>query len=258
MVNDENSYTTEGRPYLRYAAAIIVTLTLFVMFVGLIVTHDDFIIFLFILAYVGTLFISIPITGLWLYSLFKSLFAFRHNKAERKLFYFHCVDILLIIFILLFSYNDRCDAEIMEKHYSTNANRMRELVHDLQQELPDSTFFITEFESFGRLSNDSILTKDQQKQLSRNLKKVGCIGIEISNTGKLDYTTLRFKRIGMGIYSFRLYDRPLSQNEQDSLNNDYQLIVFNDSTVFEYGGGVFGVQTFLGKDEYLKKHNHTN
>ena len=149
---------------------------------------------------------------------------------------------------------DQCNADIMEKHYSANATGMRELVRDFKNELPDSTFFVTEIESFGRLPKDSLFTDHQLKQLTKRLKKIGCIGIEISNTGNTDYNTLRFKRIGMVMYSFRLYDHALTPSQRDSLNNDYQLIVYDDSTVFEYGGGVFGPQDFIGKEEYMKKY----
>ena len=70
--------------------------------------------------------------------------------------------------------------------------------------------------------------------------------------GNPDYSTLRFRRIGMGMYSFRLYDQPLTPQQQDSINADDCLIVYNDSTVFEFGGGAFGIQHFVGKDEFLK------
>lgn len=59
-----------------------------------------------------------------------------------------------------------------------------------------------------------------------------------------------------GIYTSddwtRLYDYPLTHQQQDSINANECLIVYNDSTVFEFGGGIFGVQYFVGKTEFLK------
>lgn len=84
---------------------------------------------------------------------------------------------------------------------------------------------------------------------------MGCIGMEIDNYGLSPYTTFRFRRVGMGMYSFRLYDEPLSRAQQDSQNADDRLIVYDDSTVFELGGGVLGAQYFVGKQEFLEKRD---
>ncbi len=94
------------------------------------------------------------------------------------------------------------------------------------------------------------------KNLKRELEEFcGCIGIDIKNYSNSGYSTLLFKRIGMGMYSFRFYDQPLTRNQQDSLNAYEYLIVYNDAIVFEYAGGVFGSQTFIGKKEFLEKRN---
>ncbi len=84
---------------------------------------------------------------------------------------------------------------------------------------------------------------------------MGCIGMEIDNYGLSPYATFRFRRVGMGMYSFRLYDEPLSRAQQDSQNADNRLIVYDDSTVFEFGGGVLGAQYFVGKQEFLEKRD---
>ena len=60
----------------------------------------------------------------------------------------------------------------------------------------------------------------------------------------------------MGMYSFRLYDTPLSLEQQDSINANECLIVYNDSTVFEFSGEVLGgTQHFVGKQEFIDKRN---
>lgn len=56
------------------------------------------------------------------------------------------------------------------------------------------------------------------------------------------------------LHSSRAFaNRVYSLDIQDSLNANECLIVYNDSTVFEYDGGVFGVQHFVGKEEYMAK-----
>lgn len=91
------------------------------------------------------------------------------------------------------------------------------------------------------------------KELRRLLEDFcGCIGIDVNNYPNTGYSTMFFRRVGMGMYSFRFYDHPLSPVQQDSINARENLIVFNDSTVFEYGGGAFGSLNFPDKEEFLK------
>lgn len=71
----------------------------------------------------------------------------------------------------------------------------------------------------------------------------------------MKYGTLLFRRVGMGLYSYRLYKSPLHKTDLDNINADDRYIVYNDSTVFEYAGGVFGTQIFEGKDSYLQNRN---
>lgn len=242
---------------VRWISAILATLALVASLINIIVTDDDFIIFLVILLYVGGFYISIPLTGVWIYSFFRSLFRFRQTKTDRQLLYFHCADIVLFISIilLLFRPDMRCDADIMSKHYEANKDDMRQLIRTMREELPESIFYVTEFDDFGKLPEDSILSTEQTKRLSKELDRIGCRGIEINTSGNVDYGTLRFRREGMGLYSFRLYEHPLDKCQKDSLDNLSQLIVYDDSTVFEYGGGVWGPQDFIGKKDFLRERN---
>ena len=82
---------------------------------------------------------------------------------------------------------------------------------------------------------------------------VDCIGIRTDNYNLANYTEFIFRRKGIGLYSFRLYDTPLTPAEQDSLNANECLIVYNDSTVFEFAGGAPGAQKYIGKQEFLAK-----
>ena len=105
---------------------------------------------------------------------------------------------------------------------------------------------------YKQISLTNVLDEQDMKKLKSESEDCGCIGIDINNYSSPDYSVLRFRRIGMGMYSFRLYDYPLTHQQQDSINANECLIVYNDSTVFEFGGGIFGVQYFVGKTKFLK------
>lgn len=105
------------------------------------------------------------------------------------------------------------------------------------------------------MPQSDILSEFEMKQLKERLDYLSCIGIDVDNYPNSEYSTIRFRRIGMGMYSFRLYHHPLTRQQQDSINANECLIVYNDSTVFEFWGGVFGAQIFVGKDEFLKSRN---
>lgn len=138
-----------------------------------------------------------------------------------------------------------------EYYEGENGWRMRDIADRYRRMLPDSSQLIVEFENRS-MPQSIVLNKQDMEKLENELEDCGCIGIEINNYSNPDYSTLRFRRIGMGMYSFRLYDHPLTPQQQDSINADDCLIVYNDSTVFEFGGGAFGIQHFVGKDEFLK------
>ncbi len=109
------------------------------------------------------------------------------------------------------------------------------------------------------MPQSDILDEFEKKQLKERLDYLGCIGIDVNNYPDSEYSTIRFRRMNMGMYSYRLYNHPLSHDQQDSINADPCLIVYNDSTVFEFSAGVLGAQTFPGKQEFLEaqKRNET-
>lgn len=146
----------------------------------------------------------------------------------------------------------RCDAFIMAECYNgepvfwmwNTVNRYRDI-------LPDSTRLVIEFDN-GDMPQSDILGEFEMKKLKERLDYLGCIGIDVNNYPNSEYSTIRFRRMNMGMYSYRLYNHPLSHQQQDSINSDPCLIVYNDSTVFEFSAGVLGAQTFPGKQEFLE------
>ncbi len=236
--------------FMRYVAVVLTTVWLFVLMIVSFDTDD------FILTYVSIIpfllfYITIPIIGFWIYSFVKAIK--RRTKEDKIFLIFHIVDFLImgIVVLLLNRPSKKCDAFIMADNYKgENGFWMRNIANRYRNMLPDSTRLCYEIDY--EKSYPYVLNEEDTRRLKRELKECGCIGIDVDNYTNKGYSTIRFRRIGMGMYSYRFYDRPLTQHEQDSINNDMCLIVYNDSTVFEFGGGVFGVQHFVGKEEFIE------
>ena len=265
----KNDYETsrpanKERPFLRfmrYAGVAIVTLCLLALLIVCEDTKNDGLVYLFVYLFLFAAFalfcITIPIIGLWIYSFAKAIT--RRTKADKILLWFHVADLLLlgmIVYVCNLPSRD-CDAFIMAEYYEGgNGYRMRGIAERYRRMLPDSSRLVVELGD-DSMPQSSVLSEQDLKRLESDLEDCGCIGIDINNYSSPDYSRLRFRRIGMGMYSFRLYDHPLTQEQQDSINANECLIVYNDSTVFEFGGGVIGVQYFVGKHEFLETRNKT-
>ena len=173
-----------------------------------------------------------------------------------------------------------CNPDIMAKHYEEHKAEMREFCDYMQSVLDDSTAIQLEFEgnkqgifrvksadsysfSWGVDSDskrDSLmqvvgLTEEEYVNIRKKLKTMGCIGVEASRNYP-ESMEIWFRRIGMGMYSFVLYKRPMNKEEKENALNDDMLIPYNDSTLFHYGGGAIGLQVFPKgeKEAFLKKH----
>ena len=232
---------------------------------------------------VDNLFLWIIILGFWLFipalvvaciSFFSSL---RCNSRHKKiLLILNIINILLLLF-LFFNPARKCDADIMKKHYTEYGGEMKQIYRNLYDKMTPGCYVNIEFEhgdvsmfhfsdgSSDVKSNwdpseekiDSLLTQSGLDRkslvwLEKELNKIGCISISMEAVPDKPFC-IGFRHIGMGMYSYRFYNQPLSPAKQDSINADPSLIIYNDSTVFEYGGGTFGSQSFPGKQKYLEK-----
>lgn len=243
---------------LRIIAVSIVTAALFFLFlVSIIEDEFDFeiVVFALIMIFAGLYFIILPIAGFWIYSFIKSIT--RKTKTDKVLLWIHIADLLLLATVIIIDNQPsrKCDAFIMEEEYrGENGRLMRNIAEHYRHALPDSTRLCVEINN-EELSHSEVLSESEIKKLENELKDCGCIGIDVDNYSDRGYSSVRFRRIGFGMYSYRFYDKPLTRQEQDSLNKNQYLIVYNDSTVFEFGSGVFGAQYFVGKEEFLKELN---
>lgn len=251
------------------AIQYICVLFLTFCFAGLIVSD-----FLFVWVIVIFSWLFIPAVFVACISLVCSLKC--NDKHKKILLILNVVNILLFSF-LFFNPSNKCDADIMERHYIEYGGHMKQIYRNLYDKMTPGCYVHIEFEHgevsmfhFSSGSNegesnwdpseekiDSLLTQSglDRKSLAwleKELDKIGCISISLQAVPGNPFC-VGFRRVGMGIYSFWFYDHPLSPEQRDSINAQEGLIVFNDSTVFEYGGGAFGSQNFPRKEEYLKK-----
>ena len=176
-----------------------------------------------------------------------------------------------------------CDAFFMAEHYEKNKKEMEELVEYADRALDDSTYVDLEFEggevamfhisskgdSYIRQSwngeavrrKDSLmkvvgLTPEEYEEISHHLDRMGCIGIEKDISHPNGKTVIYFRRVGMGMYSFILFDNPINQEEKDRFMKGGEYIPYSDRVIFQYGGGAFGKQYFTTeeREEFLSKH----
>ena len=199
-----------------------------------------------------------------------------NSKHKKILLGLNGVNILLISFIFLNPFN-RCDADIMESHYTEYGRRMEQIYRNLYNKMTPGCSVDIEFEhgdvSIFHFSNSSGEMKSNwdpseekidslliQSGLDRNsliwlkkeLDEIGCISISLQAIPDAPFC-IGFRRIGMGKYYYQIYHIPLSPDEQKKINESESSIVYSPFVVFEYAGGAIGSQNFIGKDEYLKK-----
>jgi len=205
------------------------------------------------------------------------------NVSQKILFGLGIFNILfLITYCAVRVPMQRCDAETMAKHYEKHGEEMELLVSYLDKALDDSACVHLEFEN-GKASifhvsakGDSLLsqhwyvaetkkdslmnvvglTLEEYHEIRNRLKDVGCIGITMYKPHLNEGVEINFRRIGMGMYSYILYNRPLTQEEKDHYMNNAMYIPYSEKTIFLYGGGAFGSQHFPDKEKekFLRTH----
>lgn len=192
----------------------------------------------------------------------------------------------LLFFISFFIYNaivQSCSVDTMAKHYEKNGKEMDELVQYVDKALDDSATIVLEFEH-GKASIFHVATKSETKlsqhwnkkaeskkdslmnvvglthsefeHIRAGLKKIGCIGISMSASQPEICVDLFFRRVGMGMYSYKLHYMPLTQDEKDLYMEEVEYIPYSEKVIFQYGGGAFGSQSFpnVEKEAFLSKH----
>ncbi len=203
------------------------------------------------------------------------------NKIQKFFLAWGILNVVFLVVFFLFRHpQQQCNADIMAEHYDNHAKEMEDFISYLDNALDDSVAIRLEFE-YGTASmfhvaakgdslmsthwgdaeekKDSLmsvvgLTRTEYDQIRDNLHSLGCIGIEISTMPNRTCSYIFFRRVGMGMYSFYLFDKPMSQEDKDYYMHDYSCVPYNEKVVFVYGGGAIGSGIFQGKDDFLKKH----
>ena len=204
------------------------------------------------------------------------------TKLEKIVFAWGCV-LLVLTGILIFSpFNKEkpCNPDIMAEYCNEHEQEMRELIAYANQSLEPGKRMELEFEK-GKVSRFHIFANDKDSiwsthwdpantdslmqivgldegefdNIRQRLKDMECISIEAHTTHE-DYATIGFRRVGFGMYSFVIYNRPMTPKEIKKYTEDLMFIPYNDHVVFQFGGGVFGIQTFVPdmKEDFMKRH----
>ena len=239
--------------------------------------------FMAILLFMAGFWVIIPLI-IWAIIVFLQSF-FTKGLLWKIYLIWGCVIIVLIgaYFISPTRLGTRCDPDIMAEHYDKNKSELLELIDYTNQSLDKGAEMNLEFEH-GKIpifhvkgKNDSIwscnwdvyseekidsliqvvgLSHEELKNIRRKLKKAGCISIETSTTHS-DFVDIGFRRVGLGMFSYRIYNRPVNTEEKKDYNDDLMFIPYTDRVIFEYGGGAIGPQVFDEeiKENFMKKHS---
>jgi hypothetical protein len=119
---------------------------------------------------------------------------------------------------------------------------------DSMSRKPKDIYFYEYDMKINSTRTDSIITslgwtKETIKELKKKLDDANCIGIENGNPTKINY-----QRSGLGMYSFNLFDQPISGSLRKQYNDSCTYILINDSLSLEYGGGAIGQQCFYNME----------
>ena len=188
--------------------------------------------------------------------------------------------LMLILYFLVQAPNQRCNPDIMAKHYEEHHTEMEELHRYIQSAIADSCDITLEFngdklERFyvkgpdklylmysdekAREHKDSLMTivglsQEEYDNICKQLKDMGCIGIDYSQSNP-EELTIWFRRVGWGLYSYIILDRPMADEEKASAMHNWVAIPYNDHCYFNYHSPV-GHESFPEKvrEDFLKKH----
>ena len=260
------------RNILKFLPMLIVTILIVLFWL------DDFVAFMIT---IFLFFLFIPAIIAAVYFTIKSYRL--SNRWQKGLFVWGIFNLLFFFTYLSFRLpTQRCSATLMAEHYEKNAKEMEEVIEYIDKSLDDSTSIQLEFEhgkasifhvaskvdpfischwDDAEVKKDSLmrvvgLTSDEYDNIHSRLSSIDCIGFKMSKSHLKNETIINFRRVGMGMYSFILYNRPMNQDEKDNYMNDGQYIPYNEKVVFMYDGGAIGRQVFPNdeKEGFLLRH----
>lgn len=205
------------------------------------------------------------------------------NKSQKIMFGWGVSIALFFIAYWVFQHpKQQCNATIMAEHYEKHSAELGQFLSFVDRALDDSASVKLEFE-YGKASifhvaakGDSVmschwddaeekkdslmqvvgLTPVEYDKIHNFLRSLDCIGVEMTKAHLNAETVINFRRVGMGMYSFVLYNTSISSKKKEEFMSNYMYIPYNDKAVFMYQGGGFGRQAFPSeeKETFLKEH----
>ena len=104
-----------------------------------------------------------------------------------------------------------------------------------QKEINDLCIYVKNITN----NSENLVVIENDKTLKTKLKAANCISVASGEP-----ITINFKSHGIGMYSYKIFDKPLTDSLINQYNDGCQYIFYKDNVVLEYGGGVFGQQCF--------------
>ena len=200
------------------------------------------------------------------------------DKWQLAVVLWSIVNVLLFVVYFMMP-SQKCNPDVMATHYEEHHTEMEELHQYVQSAIADSCGVTLEFngdklERFyvkgpdklylsysdekAREHKDSLmsivgLSQEEYDYICKQLKEMGCIGIDYSQSTP-ERLTIWFRRVGVGLYWYTILNRPMSDEEKASTVN-WVAIPYNDHCYFNYHSPV-GQESFPEKvkEDFLKKH----
>ncbi len=250
--------------YLKLIPALLVTAAIIALW------YDDFVILLLV---VFLFWLFVPIAVAALYFLVKARRC--RDTYEKVTVAWGILNLLLLVGTYVWLCLNNPNAERLAKHYDNHRDDLSRLVQYTRQAIDPGAYIHLEFEH-GKASifhvqapsdplpsqhwddaernKDSImavvgLTPSEYKELFRLLRQAGCIGITLSSGRDDDSTAVvDWRRNLMGMYSYILFDRPTTPQEDSTFRADPMYIPYTEGVVLQYSGGAIGRQSFTQEE----------
>jgi len=131
----------------------------------------------------------------------------------------------------------------IEIEFENNKTLSRFGIQDINQKTSERSFLVWHIKT-NSVKMDSLLntigwTQNHLRELKKRLDNANCIQIESGEPTKIG-----FKRAGMGMYFFLVFDKPIPDSLKNFYNDSCTYILAGEKLVLEYGGGAIGPQCF--------------
>lgn len=241
--------------------------TLLVTVVLVFLLYDSFVLLL-VLAMFAWVVLPAAVAALWLWvrSFRRITIAARVHRVWGGL------NLLLLVGLVVWWFSQPPAPERMAQHYDRHADELDQLALYTRQALDDSAYLHIEFDHgqpslfHVQCSTDNLIShhwgddaqahrdslmavvglSDQEyREIRSRLRRLRCIGISVQNRpSDSSAVVVDYYREAMGMYSYNLFFRPLTPEEEELFRTDLMYIPYTPHVVFQYAGGAIGPQTF--------------